>query len=166
MISIHFDPNVLIAQRVVNTSSNYINEALNRLTTGLRINSAADDPAGYYQTETLNSKLRGLVVANQNIADGINFMTTASSSLFEMNDIVVRLKTLAQIGASTIDSSQREAMQKEGDAFLEELFKLKNNSEFNGINVFGADKASNYAISILSAYSPPPRTSKHLPQLP
>ena len=101
------------------------------------------------------------MVANQNISDGINFMTTASDSLGQMSDIVNRLKDLAQQGSSTIDAEKRTALQKEADAFLEELFKLKNDSEFNGINVFGANKASNYAIQKVSSLSTPPPSDRN-----
>ena len=131
MISINFDTNVLMAQRNVNIASNLVNEALQRLTTGFRINSAADDPAGYYFASDLNTELRALSVAQQNIADGVTFMTTAQDSLFNMGDIINRLKDLALQGSnSTLDSSQRTAIQKETDALLEELFKLKNESTF------------------------------------
>ena len=158
MISINFDTNVLMAQRNVNIASNLVNEALQRLTTGFRINSAADDPAGYYFASDLNTELRALSVAQQNIADGVIFMTTAQDSLFNMGDIINRLKDLALQGSnSTLDSSQRTAIQKETDALLEELFKLKNESTFNDINVFGADKASNHAMSVVSGITPPPR---------
>ena len=161
MISINFDTNVLMAQRNVNIASNLVNEALQRLTTGFRINSAADDPAGYYFASDLNTELRALSVAQQNIADGVIFMTTAQDSLFNMGDIINRLKDLALQGSnSTLDSSQRTAIQKETDALLEELFKLKNESTFNDINVFGADKASNHALAVVSGVTPPPDTSK------
>ena len=161
MISINFDTNVLMAQRNVNIASNLVNEALQRLTTGFRINSAADDPAGYYFASDLNTELRALSVAQQNIADGVIFMTTAQDSLFNMGDIINRLKDLALQGSnSTLDSSQRTAIQKETDALLEELFKLKNDSTYNDINVFGADKASNHALAVVSGVTPPPDTLK------
>lgn len=165
MISINFDTNVLMAQRNVNIASNLVNEALQRLTTGFRINSAADDPAGYYFASDLNTELRALSVAQQNIADGVIFMTTAQDSLFNMGDIINRLKDLALQGSnSTLDSSQRTAIQKETDALLEELFKLKNESTFNDINVFGADKASNHALAVVSGVTPPPIHPKPAPQ--
>ena len=88
MISINLDTNVLMAQRNMNIASNYVNEALQRLTTGFRINSPADDPAGYYLASNLNTELRAFAIAQQNVADGINFMTTAQDSLFQMGDII------------------------------------------------------------------------------
>ena len=170
MISINLDTNVLMAQRNMNIASNYVNEALQRLTTGFRINSPADDPAGYYLASNLNTELRAFAIAQQNVADGINFMTTAQDSLFQMGDIINRLKDLATQGANgtldsaqgangTLDSAVRNNIQEETDALLEELFRLKNDSKFNDINVFGADEASNYALSAGSASTPPPRTS-------
>ena len=158
MISINLDTNVLMAQRNMNIASNYVNEALQRLTTGFRINSPADDPAGYYLASNLNTELRAFAIAQQNVADGINFMTTAQDSLFQMGDIINRLKDLAAQGANgTLDSAARNNIQEETDALLEELFRLKNDSKFNDINVFGADEASNYALSAGSASPPPPQ---------
>ena len=61
MISINLDTNVLMAQRNMNIASNYVNEALQRLTTGFRINSPADDPAGYYLASNLNTELRAFI---------------------------------------------------------------------------------------------------------
>ena len=157
MISINFDSNVLMAQRNVNIASNYVNEALQRLTTGFRINSFADDPAGYYFASNLNTDLRAFAIAQQNIADGVNFLTTAQDSLFHMGDIVNRLKDLAMQGSSgVLDSAGRKNLQDEADALLEELFRLRDDSEFNDINVFGANEASSYALSLVSAGSPPP----------
>ena len=148
MISLNFDANVLFAQRNVNISSNYVNQALERLTTGFRINSPADDPAGYYLATTLNSELRALAVVQQNITDGINFMTTAQDSLGHMYDILNRVKNLALQGANdNLDTSGRNAIQMEADALLEELFRLENSAKFNEINVFGASN---------SEYPPPP----------
>ena len=162
MISLNFDPNVLVAQRNINISSNYVNQALERLTSGFRINSPADDPAGYYLASSINSELRSLAVVQQNISDGLNFMTTAHDSLGQMYDILNRIKNLALQGSNdNIDSSEREAIQKETDALLEELFKLKDESEFNGINVFGADDTANAAVSsVLASNTPPLRQLK------
>lgn len=161
MISINFDSNVLMAQRNVNIASNYVNEALQRLTTGFRINSSADDPAGYYFASNLNTDLRAFAIAQQNIADGVNFLTTAQDSLFHMGDIVNRLRDLAMQGSSgVLDSAGRKNLQDEADALLEELFRLRDDSEFNDINVFGANEASSYALSLVSAGSPPPHTAE------
>ena len=120
MISLNFDPNVLVAQRNINISSNYVNQALERLTSGFRINSPADDP------------------------------------------ILNRIKNLALQGSNdNVEDSERQAIQKETDALLEELFKLKDESEFNGINVFGADDTANAAVNKVSASSTPPPDSSN-----
>ena len=157
MISLNFDANVLFAQRNVNISSNYVNQALERLTTGFRINSPADDPAGYYLATTLNSELRALAVVQQNITDGINFMTTAQDSLGHMYDILNRVKNLALQGANdNLDTSGRNAIQMEADALLEELFRLENSAKFNEINVFGASNSEKTATAKDSTSTPPP----------
>ena len=163
MISLNFDANVLFAQRNVNISSNYVNQALERLTTGFRINSPADDPAGYYLATTLNSELRALAVVQQNITDGINFMTTAQDSLGHMYDILNRVKNLALQGANdNLDTSGRNAIQMEADALLEELFRLENSAKFNEINVFGASNSEKTATAKDLTSTPPPESVQTL----
>ncbi|MBS4760148.1 MAG: hypothetical protein KHX03_05575 [Clostridium sp.] len=168
MISINFNPNVLITQRNIDYANTYINQTIQRLSTGAKINIAKDDPSGYYIAKNINSQIRGMYVTRQNIVSGINFLTTASNSLTAMNKILERLNDLSlQVSNGTMDKTTKSLAQREANTLLNELFRIKNESEFNNINVFGADKApvqNNYA-GVNSAVSTPPPNLKTLAQL-
>ena len=163
MISINFNPSVLLTQRSINYANQYINETIQRLSTGAKVNNTYDDPQTYYIAQNINSQIRGLYVSRQNIVSGINFLTTASDSLTSMNKILERLNDLSlQASSDTFDKSSKNLAQKEANSLLDELFRLKNESEFNDINVFGADKTQtqihtqNSNNNDNSAFSPPP----------
>lgn len=159
MISINCNPLVITTQRNINHSNNYINEAIQRLSTGLRINKPKDDPAGYVTASRLNSEIRGLAVCQNNVEEGINFAQTAYDSLTQMNNIMERIKNLALQGSSdALDTEQKQAIQRETDELLTELFRLKDKTTFNKINVFGTDKTG----SISSGSSSAGKTITHM----
>ena len=81
MLSINFNPTLLGAQNKLNIANNSLNTSLKRLSTGLRINSASDDAAGYYVSQGLNSQIRGLKTAQSNIALGSSLLGTAEGRL-------------------------------------------------------------------------------------
>ena len=159
MISINFNPAGLISQRSINQSNIFINQAVQRLSSGLRVNKASDDPAAFFSASRLKSQMRSLAVTSQNVASGINFLETASNSLSSMNNILNRLNDLAlQASDDSLDSESRSNAQKETNELLSELFRLRDDSKFNGINVFGTDKklAETLSVSTVSTYSTPP----------
>lgn len=166
MISINFNPAVLLTQRSINQSNLFINQALERLSTGFRINSPSDDPAGFYVGSRLNSEMRSLAVVQQNVASGISFMQTASGSLNQMNNILNRLNDLAlQASSDSLDADSRSAAQRETNELLSELFRLRDESKFNGKNVFGVNTARSFSLrsvsslraSVLANSTPPPK---------
>ena len=155
MISINFNPLVSTTQRSINTANRSISQALLRMSTGCRINSAADDVAGFYAAKGINSQLRSLAVTSQNVESGINFMQTATGGLSSMNSVVNRLNELALMGSSgSLTQLERTALQNESDELLEQLFSLRDDTKFNKINVFGTEKVAT------SAFSTPPPESK------
>ena len=138
MFSIGVNPYLLRTQNILNTANNSLAKSLQRLSTGLRINSAADDPAGYYVSQGLNSQIRGLKTAQNNIAVGASLLGTAEGSLNRMTEMLNRLNDLALQGANTtMTDTARDALTKEANSLVEEIKNLSTNSEFNGIKVFG-----------------------------
>ena len=139
MLSINFNPSLLKAQNILNIANNSLNKSLQRLSTGMRINSAADDPAGFYVSQGLNSQIRGLKTAQSNIALGSSLLGTAEGALGSMTDMLNRLNDLALQGASnTFSEGSRTALNKEANSLVEEIKKLNANTTFNGVNVFGS----------------------------
>ena len=90
MISVNFNPSVLTSQRNLNNSTNYLNNSLERMSTGYKVNCAADDAAGMFVSSRLNASLRGLAQAKKNVADGISLINTADGALSNMSDLLNR----------------------------------------------------------------------------
>ena len=138
MLSINFNPTLLGAQNKLNIANNSLNTSLKRLSTGMRINSASDDAAGYYVSQKLNSQIRGLKQAQNNVALGSSMLGVAEGALGSITDMLNRLNDLALQGASsTMTDTARGALTKEANALVEEIKKLSTNTEFNGTKVFG-----------------------------
>ena len=139
MLSINFNPTLLGAQNKLNIANNSLNTSLQRLSTGMRINSASDDAAGYYVSQGLNSQIRGLKVAQSNVAMGSSMLGVAEGALGSMTDMLNRLNDLALQGASTtMTDTARGALTKEANSLVEEIKNLNANTTFNGVNVFGS----------------------------
>ena len=139
MLSINFNPTLLGTQNKLNIANNSLNTSLQRLSTGMRINSASVDAAGFYVSQGLDSQIRGLKVAQSNVAMGSSMLGVAEGALGSMTDMLNRLNDLALQGASnTFSEGSRTALNKEANSLVEEIKKLNANTTFNGVNVFGS----------------------------
>ncbi|WP_323054958.1 flagellin [Dechloromonas sp. A34] len=123
----------LNAQRNLNTSQSSLATSLQRLSTGLRINSAKDDAAGLSISNRMTSQIRGLNQAVRNANDGISLSQTAEGALSSSGDILQRVRELAVQSANASNSaSDRKAIQSEVGQLLSELDRVANTTEFNG----------------------------------
>ena len=117
---------------------NFINKMLakhtERLSSGLRINSASDDPAGYAVATNLRSTQRSVSQAIRNTNDGASFIQTAEGANSEVQNLVTRMRELAVQG-STLTSSQRTNLQTELDEIVTEISRVSANTEFNDISL-------------------------------
>ena len=137
MITTNFNPSVLTTQRNLNNATNSLNTSLERMSTGYKVNCAADDAAGMFVSSGLNANIRGLKQAQKNAQDGISLLNTAEGALSNMTDILNRLRDLAVQGANGVYSdSSRQAMQDESDALIDQLWQLKDSTKFNGRDIF------------------------------
>ena len=137
MITTNFNPSVLTTQRNLNNATNSLNTALERMSTGYKVNCAADDAAGMFVASTLNANIRGLRQAQKNAQDGISLLNTAEGSLSNMTNILNRLRDLAVQGANGVyETTSREAIQNEANALSEQLKQIYTGTNFNGKNVF------------------------------
>ncbi|MEW1955618.1 flagellin [Terrabacter sp. NPDC080008] len=117
--------------------------SMSKLSSGLRINTAADDAAGLTISEGLKAQVNGFGVAARNAQDGINVVQTADGALGEVHSILQRMRDLAVQGANDSNNADsRAAIQKEADALGAELSRISESTNFNGINLFqgGATK--------------------------
>jgi flagellin len=123
----------LNAQRQLNKSQSTQNQAMERLSSGLRINSAKDDAAGLAISTGMQSQIKGLNQAVRNANDGISMAQTAEGSMDEMTNILQRMRELSvQSANATNSSSNRESIQKEVDQLHSELDRIADTTEFNG----------------------------------
>src|SRR5690606_34014937 len=123
----------LNAQRNLNRSQNALNTSLERLSSGLRINSAKDDSAGLAISERMTSQIRGLNQAARNANDGISLAQTAEGALGEIGNNLQRIRELAvQSANATNSSSDRQALQAEVNQLAAEIDRVATQTDFNG----------------------------------
>ncbi|WP_051303278.1 flagellin [Psychromonas aquimarina] len=133
----------LNAQRQLNKSQLTQNEAMERLSSGLRINSAKDDAAGLAIATGMESQIRGINQAVRNANDGISMSQTAEGAMDEMTNILQRMRELSiQAGNDTNSASNRASIQKEVDQLYEELDRISTVTQFNGVNLLDGSGGS------------------------
>ena len=124
------------AQRNLGLSGNSMGTTMQRLSSGLRVNSAKDDAAGLAIAERMNSQARGLTVAARNANDGISLAQTAEGALGKVGDMLQRMRELAvQSSNATNSTSDREALQAEVNQLRAEIDRVAKTSSFNGKNL-------------------------------
>lgn len=126
----------LNAQRNLNRSQGALSTSLQRLSSGMRINSAKDDAAGLAISERFTAQIRGLNQAVRNSNDGISLSQTAEGALSEVTNNLQRIRQLAvQSANATNSASDRAAMQQEVSQLTAEIDRVANNANFNGVNL-------------------------------
>jgi len=121
------------AQRQLGISTQRLNSHMEKLSSGFRINKAADDAAGLAISEGLKSEIRGLQQARRNAQDGISLVQTAEGGLNEITNIISRLRELSvQSASDTIGPTERGFLQKEFSALKNEIDRIANSADFNG----------------------------------
>lgn len=134
----------LALQRQLNTSQNQLNKAMERLSSGLRINKAADDAAGLAVGTTLDGQIRGMKVATRNTSDAISRLNVQESSLGNQVSALQRMRELAvQSSNGSISDVDRTNLQTEFNQLNEEITRI-GSSSFSGVAVFGV--ATTYQI--------------------
>ena len=133
----------LNAHRNLSNTQNDLSKSLEKLSSGLRINRAADDAAGLSISEGLRSQVNGLNIAARNAQDGISVIQTAEGALTEVHSILQRMRDLAvQAGNDSNNADSRTAIQTEIDGLASELNRIGANTEFNGINLMDGSTKS------------------------
>lgn len=135
-LSINTNIASLNAQRNLTESGSKLNVSLERLSTGLRINSAKDDAAGLAISERFTTQIRGMNVAIRNSNDGISLAQTAEGALGGLTDSLQRIRELAvQSANATNSASDRQALQDEVSQLLLEIDRVARETSFNGVNL-------------------------------
>tara|TARA_R110002096_G_scaffold154806_3_gene318955 strand:+ start:474 stop:1298 length:825 start_codon:yes stop_codon:yes gene_type:complete len=114
-----------------------------RLATGLRIATAADDAAGLAISERLRARIRSLDQARRNAADGVSLVKTGEGALGEVSNMLVRLRELAiQSSNGTVSTTDRETLDTEFHGLVDEIDRIGRSTEFNGVKLFDGSKLS------------------------
>ncbi|RZM92107.1 FliC/FljB family flagellin [Escherichia sp. E14V5] len=132
----------LVAQNNLNKSQSTLGTAIQRLSSGLRINSAKDDAAGQAISNRFTASISGLTQASRNANDGISIAQTTEGALNEVNDNLQNIRRLTvQAQNGTNSDSDRQSIQDEINARLDEIDRISNQTEFNGVKVLSQDQS-------------------------
>ncbi|OBU24308.1 flagellin [Photobacterium aquimaris] len=135
-VTVNTNVSAMTAQRYLNGASNGVASSMEKLSSGLRINSAKDDAAGLQISNRLTSQTNGLNVAMRNANDGISMAQTAEGAMSESTNILQRMRDLSLQAANGSNSGDdRAAMQKEVSALQEELTRISETTTFGGQNL-------------------------------
>lgn len=139
-LSIFTSGAAMSSTNALNKSNSILSTAMERLGTGKRINSAADDAAGLQIATRLQGQVNGMGVAQRNVADATAMLQTAEGAFDEVSNIMYRMKDLATQAASDTNSTDdRDAMTAEMTELAAELSSIMDNTSFGGRALFGAD---------------------------
>jgi flagellin len=128
----------LASQKNLQTNQKNLVSSFNRLSSGLRVNTAADDAAGLAVSESMKSQIRSYTVAERNAADGISLAQTAEGALGEMHGVLGRLRELAMQSANgSLTDNDRSMLQTEFGLLTSEITRIQDSAKFNGVSLIG-----------------------------
>jgi len=132
----------LVAQNAMNVNNRSLSKAMEQLSTGRRINTAADDAAGLAISNKMTAQIRGLNQAIRNANDGIALLQTAEGATQEITNMLQRMRELAvQAANDSYTSTDRTALNQEVTALKSEITRIADNTEWNGMKLFTAASA-------------------------
>ena len=137
MITFGSDVADLILQRTLGENTLGLNNSINRMTTGYKVNQAKDNAAGYSIITDLSTQISSMLQVQQNTDDGIALLQTAEGGLEEVQKLLERLRDLAtQASNGTYDADTREAMQAEADQILEQIAQIRESIRYDNQNLY------------------------------
>jgi len=135
------------AHRNLFNTSMALSKSMEKLSSGLRINRAADDAAGLSISERMRSQINGLAQANRNIQDGVSLVQTAEGNLDEVHSMLQRVRELAvQYKNGTLSSSDQAAIQTEVNQLASEIERIGTSAKFNGITLLANSGAVTFQV--------------------
>ena len=143
MVVVNTNISALRSSEAMRQTESAMGDAMERLSTGSRINSASDDAAGSAIASKMEAQTRSLAVAVRNANDAISLTQTAEGALGEVEDILQRIRELAvQSGNSTLNASDRVQLQAEADALTAEIDAIASQTNFNSVSLFDGTNTS------------------------
>jgi flagellin len=136
---INTNTDAITARNNLENTQTMLSSAMASLSSGLRINTAADDAAGYAIVQQLSGQVSGLGQATQNAQDAVSLVQTADGTLNSVEQMLQRIRELAvEYGNGTNSTQDLSAIQSEVDQLTSEIARVGNTSQFNGISLFGS----------------------------
>ena len=149
MSVINTNVNALFSQNSMKTNARAMGGAMEKLSTGSRINSAKDDAAGLAIGQTMTSQIRGLNQAVRNANDGINMMQTAEGAMVEQSNMLQRMRELAvQASNGTYSSTQRSYLQNEFDQLGSQITDISTDTTWNSINLLDGTGSGGFSFQV------------------
>jgi flagellin len=152
VLAIQTNTSSLNAQRNLNRTGRFLNRSITRLSSGLKINSAADDAAGIAVSEGLRAQIRGFDQAIENANDGIAILQTTEGSYNSISDLLIRMRELAvQAANDSLTNKERGYLNTEFEDLTTELTRISDVAEYNGVKLLdgtAGDGAGNLVFQI------------------
>jgi len=151
MIGVNTNTTSLMAQRHLNSTNKSLQGNIAKLSSGFRINSAADDAAGLAVSEEMKSDIRSLGQASRNANDAVSMVQTAEGSLGQVHDILGRMRELSvQANSDGINDEQRAHVNTEFQALVAEIGDISSQTKFNGTSLLDGTLSANFQVGIES----------------
>ena len=132
----------LNTQRILGINNDRLAQSIERISSGLRINRASDDPSGLAIADSLRSDIRVLRQGLRNLNDGISLINVADAGMSQQADILIRMRELAQQSATgTLTNAERKILQVEFDQLRDEIDRISSATEFNGLKLLDGSLA-------------------------
>ena len=148
MISINTNYGGIFAAKASSQSQLQIDQAMERLSTGKRINHARDDAAGQAIATRLSAEIEGLAMASRNVADGQSLVDTAEGALVETHALLLRMREIGvQAANGTLSSSDNEALDAEFQQLVAEIDRISDNTSWAGTKLLNGDATGDYNTS-------------------
>jgi flagellin len=146
-LRIQHNVEALNAHRQLVSTSEKVKKAMERLSSGYRINSGADDAAGLGISERMRGQIRGLAQAQRNTQDGVSMVQTAEGALAEVHEMLQRIRELAvQFKNGSLSSADQAAITAEVGQLQSEIQRIGSQSEFNGIKLLNANQTITFQV--------------------
>ena len=131
------------AHRQLQATNGKLSDTMERLSSGLRINRAADDAAGLAVSEEMRTQIRGMKVASRNALDGVSLVQVADGALSGVNEALQRIRDLAvQAANGTLTDLQRRNLDQEVQSIVAEMARVASDTEFNGVKILSGSVAT------------------------
>lgn len=140
---INYNVSAMLSNNALANNDNLLSKSLERLSSGMKVNHAKDNPAGLAMAKRMNAQLKGLSVANQNASDGVSIIETADGALTEVAEMLQRINELSVKSATeTVTNEDREVIQGEVAQLKEEIARIADTTEFNGQKLLNGEFTS------------------------